>query len=145
MSLSCKDLVFELNKTENYIMDLCMLPENINLKCTNIEMSIVKPQNDCWVYFPLSRKFDIFFSVDSITNSQYIVEKELCYIDSLEKIRDIEFDTDINLPLYIHQYTPFCIRVSYNHMSNIPQEIIMTYNAGLLQNKYINDRTINFD
>lgn len=145
MSLSYTDLVFELNKTENYIMDLCMLPENINLKCTNIEMSVVQPLNSNCVYFPLSRKFDIFFSVNSITNSQHIVKKELCYMDSIKKIKDVEFNTEINLPLYIHQFSPFCIKVDYDDMTNIPREIVMTYNAGLLQNKYRNDRTINFD
>lgn len=108
-------------------------------------MSVTKPLNSNYVYFPLSRKFDIFFSVNSITNSQYIVKKELCYMDSIEKIKDIEFDTEINLPLYIHQFSPFCIKVEYDNILNIPQEIVMTYDAGLLQNKYRNDRTINFD
>lgn len=68
----------------------------------------------------------------------------MCYVNGLEPIKDIEFNTDINLPLYIYQYTSFCIKVSYDNMSNMPQEIIMTFDAGLLQNKYRNDRTISF-
>jgi hypothetical protein len=29
MSILYKDLVFESNKTDNYMMDLCMLPEGV--------------------------------------------------------------------------------------------------------------------
>ena len=35
MSFSYKDLVFESNKTDNYMMDLCMLPEGVNLRCND--------------------------------------------------------------------------------------------------------------
>ena len=144
MNLSYKDLVFELNKTENYMMDLCMLPTDINLRCADIKISVAKPYMSSCVYFDLSRNFDIFFSIKLITNSEHIIKTELCYVNGLEPIKDIEFNTDINLPLYIHQYTSFCIKVSYDSIANIPQEVILMFDAGLLQNKYRNDRTISF-
>ena len=77
MSISYKDLVFESNKTDNYIMDLSTLPEGVNLRCNDLKMSVYKPKDytgpltlpviEC--SFALSRVFDIFFSVNSITNS----------------------------------------------------------------------------
>jgi hypothetical protein len=144
MNLSYKDLVFESNKTENHMMDLCMLPTDINLRCSNVKMTVVKPQNSNKIYFPLSRTFDIFFSINSITNSEHIIKKELCYFNGLEPIKEIEFNSDINLPLYIHQFLPFCIKVEYDDIANMSQEIVLMFDAGLLQNKYRNDRTINF-
>ena len=63
MSISYKDLVFESNKTDNYMMDLCMLPEGVNLRCNDVKMSVSKPKDYTECSFALSRDFDIFFSV----------------------------------------------------------------------------------
>ena len=74
-----KDLIFESNKIDKYKrkeevdiyqefedklhelkMELYMLPEDINLRCNDIKMFVPKPHNRKFVYFPLSRDFDIF-------------------------------------------------------------------------------------
>jgi len=60
MSISYKDLVFESNKTDNYMMDLCMLPEGVNLRCNDVKMSVSKPKDYTECSFALSRDFDIF-------------------------------------------------------------------------------------
>ena len=61
MSISYKDLVFESNKTDNYMMDLCMLPEGVNLRCNDIKRFVIRQPNSKFVYFPLSREFDIHY------------------------------------------------------------------------------------
>jgi len=138
-----KDLVFETNKTENYIMDLCMLPKDTNLKCTNVKMigecknvlSKNPSQNSNEIYFILSRKFDIFFSVQSITNAEHIQKLELWYADG-DKIRDINFDEELYIPLYSFLFTPFCIKVTFTEDIDVSQNVEMIYSAGLLQPKY---------
>ena len=89
MSISYKDLVFESNKTDNYMMDLCMLPEGVNLRCNDVKMSVSKPKDYTECSFALSRDFDIFFSVNSITNAEYIQKLELWNADG-DKIKDIK-------------------------------------------------------
>ena len=74
---------------------------------------------------------DIVFSVKSITNAEHILKLELCYADGLEKIKDVEFNKDICVPLYIYQ----CIKVEYD-VENIPVKVEMIYSAGLLKYKY---------
>ena len=155
MSLSYKDLVFESNKTHDYTsktekidiyqelednlfyyrMELYDLPENINLRCNNVKMFGVKQLNSKFVYFHLSREFDIFFSVKSITNSEYIIKQELCYTDGLKKITNVEFNTDICVPLYIHK----CIKVEYDDVEHIPDKVEMIYSTGLLKHEYKNN------
>lgn len=66
MSISYKDLVFESNKTDNYMMDLCMLPEGVNLRCNDVKMSVSKPKDYTECSFVLSRDFDIFFCVNQL-------------------------------------------------------------------------------
>ena len=143
-----KDLVFENNKSENYIMDLCMLPKDTNLKCTNVKMmgesknvwSKNPSQNSNEMYFILSRKFDIFFSVQSITHSEHIQKLELWYADG-DKIRDIKFDEELNIPLCCFLYTPICIKATFtdNIDISVSSDIDMIYSAGLVQTKYRNE------
>jgi len=165
MELSYKDLVFESNKTHDYDcdceydyrrktegidfyqyledklydykMELYLLPVDINLRCDNLKMFVYPQSNSNEVYFPLSRNFDIFFSVKSITNDKYIKKKELCYSNGLDKIKDVEFNTDICTPLHIYK----CIKVEYDDAKNIPEKIEMIYSAGLLKHKYKNNIT----
>jgi hypothetical protein len=151
MSLSYKDLVFESNRTDKYTrkeevdiyqewedklheyrMELYMLPEEINLRCNDVKRFVISQPNSKFVYFPLSREFDIFFSVKSITNAEHILKLELCYADGLEKIKDVEFNKDICVPLYIYQ----CIKIEYDDVENIPVKVEMIYSAGLLKHKY---------
>ena len=143
MSISYKDLVFESNKTDNYMMDLCMLPEGVNLRCNDIKMSISEPKDYTKCSFALSREFDIFFSVKSITNADYIQKLELWDADG-EKIKDIQLNEELDIPLYIFQYTPLCIKVKFADDVPISPEVEMIYSAGLLQSKYRKDRTITF-
>ena len=156
MSLSYKNLVFESNRTDKYTrkeevdiyqewednlyeyrMELYMLPEEVNLRCNDIKRFVIRQPNSQFVYFPLLREFDIFFSVKSITNSEHIVKLELCYANGLEKIKDVEFNKDICVPLYIHQ----CIKIEYDNVENIPVKVEMIYSAGLLKHTYKNNIT----
>ena len=86
MSISYKDLVFESNKTDNYMMDLCMLPEGVNLRCNDVKkLSVAEPKDYTECSFALSRQqFDIFFSVKSITNADYIQKLELWEVDGVK-------------------------------------------------------------
>ena len=156
MSLSYKDLVFESNRTDKYIrkvevdiyqewednlheyrMELFILPEGGNLRCNDLKRFVIRQSNSKFVYFPLLREFDIFFSVKSITNAEHILKLELCYADGLEKIKDVEFNKDICVPLYIHK----CIKIEYDNVENIPIKVEMIYSAGLLKHKYKNNIT----
>jgi hypothetical protein len=156
MSLSYTDLVFESNRTDKYIrkvevdiyqewednlheyrMELFMLPEGVNLRCNDLKRFVIRQSNSQFVYFPLLREFDIFFSVKSITNAEHILKLELCYADGLEKIKDVEFNKDICVPLYIHK----CIKIEYDNAENIPVKVEMIYSAGLLKHKYKNNIT----
>jgi hypothetical protein len=156
MSLSYKDLVFESNRTDKYTrkeevdiyqewedklneyrMELYMLPEEVNLRCNDVKRFVIRQSNSQFVYFPLSREFDIFFSVKSITNAEHILKLELCYSDGLEKIKDVEFNKDICVPLYIHK----CIKIEYDNVENIPVKVEMIYSVGLLKYKYKNNIT----
>ena len=143
MSILYKDLVFEPNKTDNYMMDLCMLPEGVNLRCNDVKMSVSKPKDYTECSFALSREFDIFFSVKLITNAEYIQKLELWDADG-DKIKDIQLNEELDIPLYIFQYTPLCIKVKFADDVPISQEVEMIYSAGLLQSKYRKDRTITF-
>ena len=143
MSILYKDLVFESNKTDNYMMDLCMLPEGVNLRCNDIKMSVSKLKDYTECSFALSREFDIFFSVKSITNADYIQKLELWDADG-DKIKDIRLNEELDIPLYIFQYTPLCIKVKFADDIPISPEVEMIYSAGLLQSKYRKDRTITF-
>ena len=156
MSFSYKDLVFESNRTDKYIrkvevdiyqewednlheyrMELFILPEGVNLRCNDLKRFVIRQSNSKFVYFPLLREFDIFFSVKSITNAEHILKLELCYADGLEKIKDVEFNKDIFVPLYIHK----CIKIEYDNVENIPIKVEMIYSAGLLKHKYNNNIT----
>ena len=156
MSLSYKDLVFESNRTDKYIrkvevdiyqewednlheyrMELFMLPEGVNLRCNDLKRFVIRQSNSKFVYFPLLREFDIFFSVKSITNAEHILKLELCYADGLEKIKDVEFNKDICVPLYIYK----CIKIEYDNAENVPVKVEMIYSAGLLKHKYNNNIT----
>ena len=156
MSLSYKDLVFDSNRTDKYMrkeevdiyqewednlneykMELYMLPEEVNLRCNDIKRFVISQSNSQFVYFPLLREFDIFFSVKSITNAEHILKLELCYADGLEKIKDVEFNKDICVPLYIHK----CIKIEYDNAENIPVKVEMIYSVGLLKHKYKNNIT----
>ena len=53
-----------------------ILPKDIILKCDNIKMCIYtseKNNNFIIFPFPLPRDFDIIFSINTITNAEYIV------------------------------------------------------------------------
>jgi hypothetical protein len=156
MSLSYKDLVFESNRTDKYTrkeevdiyqewednlneyrMELYMLPEEVNLRCNDIKRFVISQSNSQFVYFPLLREFDIFFSVKSITNAEHILKLELCYANGLEKIKDVEFNKDICVPLYSYK----CIKIEYDNAENIPVKVEMIYSVGLLKHKYKNNIT----
>jgi len=151
--MSYKDLVFESSridkykrkeevdiyqemedKLHEYKMELYMLPEEVNLRCNDVQMFVIRQLNSKYVYFPLSREFDIIFSITSITNAEHILQIELCYADGLEKIKEVKFDKDISVPLHVHK----CIKVEYDDLENIPGKIQMIYSAGLLKHKYKN-------
>jgi hypothetical protein len=163
MGLTYEDLVFktaptdevpDLNQTEmyNHMMSLLRLPENTNLRCDNLKMAMSKgtmPKENT-VYFQLDRKFDIFFGVTGLTNASAITKIQVCYQQcyqeavTIEPVQDVMLNTDIVIPLYNYQYTPLYIKVEYSDTIQLPEEVEMTYSAGLLQTKYRRDRTIKF-
>jgi hypothetical protein len=53
------------------------------------------------------------------------------------KLKDVEFNKDICVPLYIHK----CIKIEYDNAENIPVKIEMIYSVGLLKHKYKNNIT----
>ena len=114
------------------MMDLCMLPEGVNLRCNDVKMSVAKPKDYTECSFALSRDFDIFFSVNSITNADYIQKLELwdvtCGLGG-RKIKDIQLNEELDIPLYIFQYTPLCIKVKFADDVPISQEVEMIYSA----------------
>jgi hypothetical protein len=113
-------------------MELYMLPEEVNLRCNDVKRFVISQPNSKFVYFPLLREFDIFFSVKSITNAEHILKIELCYEVGLEKIKDLEFNKDICVPLHIHK----CIKIEYDNVENIPVKVEMIYSVGLLKHKF---------
>jgi len=149
MALLYKDLVFETSipqeKQEEvdiyqqfedtlyyYKMELYLLPEGVNLRCDDVKIYGVNQFNSKYVYFHLLRNFDIFFAIKSITNAKYIKKLELCYTDGFEKIKQVEFNEDICVPLHIHK----CIKVEYDNEENIPLKIEMICSTGLLKHEY---------
>jgi hypothetical protein len=126
-----------------HMISLLRLPEDTNLRCDNVKMTMPKSNI---VFFQLNRKFDIFFSVTGLTNASDINKIEVCYQQGLtiEPVQDVKLNTDIVIPLYNYQYTPLYIKVEYSDTTQLPEEVEMTYSAGLLQTKYRRDRTIKF-
>ena len=162
MGLTYKDLVFEtapaVKPTDEvpdwtptdmdiHMISLLRLPEDINLRCDNVKMTTPKGNA---VYFQLDRKFDIFFSVTTVSNASDITKIEVCYQQcyqqalTIEPVQDVMLNVDIAIPLYKYQYTPLYIKVEYSNTTQLPEEVEMTYSAGILQSKYRRDITITF-
>ena len=158
MGLTYKDLVFEtapavqptdevpdwtLTEMDAHMISLRRLPEDTNLRCDNVKMTTPKGNA---VYFQLDRKFDIFFSVTGVSNVSDITKIEVCYQQALtiESVQDFMLNVDIAIPLYKYQYTPLYIKVEYSNTTQLPEEVEMTYSAGILQSKYRRDITITF-
>ena len=140
-----EDLVFENNQTGNYtdsLKQLVQLPKNINVKCENIiinnEIDVIYNKNE--IYIPLYRKFDIIFNISNIDNKEHIIKKEL-YGGEFNKICNIEFNQNLVLPIYI-VYTEIFVKITFDDIINIPENIKLTYTGGLLQNEYRKNRSI---
>ena len=122
-------------------MDL--LPEDIILRCNNVKMCIssYRQNNDNKIIifpFPLPRDFDIIFSVNMITNAEYIVKNELCFLGG-EKILDIQLNKEIVCSLYFWRYFPLCIKIEYDNIIHIPEKVELIYSTVKLT-KYRLDR-----
>ena len=170
MGLNYTDLVFETapavkptdevpdwtpTEMDAHMISLIRLPKDTNLRCDNVKMTMPKSNiKNNTVYFQLDRKFDIFFSVTDLTNASDITKIQVCYqqcyqqcteqCPTIKSVQDVVLSTDIVIPLYNYQYTPLYIKVEYSETTQLPEEVEMTYSAGLLQTKYRNDRTIKF-
>ena len=121
------------------IMDI--LPKDIILKCDNIKMCIYTSEKNNKIIifpFPLPRDFDIIFSINTITNADYIVRNELCLLDG-PKIIDIQLNKEIVCDLYLWRYCPLCIKIEYSNITDIPKKVEITYSTGKLT-KYRLDR-----
>ena len=152
MALSYKDLVFQPSKVDkelkkdvdiyqamedkfhDYNIELFLLPDEVNLQCNDVLMFVISPLNSKFVYFPMSRSFDLFFSVTSITNAEHVLKLTLCYADGLGIIKEVKFKEDLWVPLYLYP----CIKVEYDDEANVPVKVQMIYSAGLLKHKYKN-------
>lgn len=163
MGLNYTDLAFETaphpdevpdwtpTEMDVHMISLIRLPKDTNLRCDNVKMTMPKSNiKNNTVYFRLDRKFDIFFSVTDLTNASDITKIQVCYqqcteqCPTIKSVQDVVLSTDIVIPLYNYQYTPLYIKVEYSETTQLPEEVEMTYSAGLLQTKYRNDRTIKF-
>ena len=141
-----EDLVFENNQTGDYMesmMQLIQLPKNINVKCENIiiKNNIDVIYNKHEVYIPLDRQCDIIFNISNIDNKEHIIKKEL-YGGIFNEICNIEFNQDFVLPIYIVQYTEIFVKITFDDILNIPENIKLTYTGGLLQTEYRKNRSI---
>jgi len=143
-----KDLVFEIITYHKHcMMDLYKLPPDINLRCNNVieknKMSEKRIKDNC-AYFILFPLYDIFFAVELITGAEYILKKELCFINGFTKIKDIEFGVDNHIPVYLFEDTPMCVKVLYSDISKIPDTVEMVFSIGHLQYKYKRDMKVIF-
>jgi hypothetical protein len=141
-----KDLVFDNNQTGDYlesIKQLVQLSKNINVKCENIIINnkIDVIYNKSEIYIPLDRQCDIIFNISNIDNKEHIIKKEL-YGGIFNEICNIEFNQDFVLPIYIVPYTEIFVKITFDDIVNIPENIKLTYMGGLLQNEYRKNRSI---
>ena len=143
--MSYEDLVFEDNQTGDFtesLKQLIQLPKNINVKCKNIiiknNIDVIYNKNE--VYIPLSRQFDIIFNISNIDN-EHIIKKEL-YGGIFDKICNIEFNQDFVLPIYLVSYTEIYVKITFDEIINISENIKITYTGGLLQSEYRKNRNI---
>ena len=124
------------------IKQLIQLPKNINVKCKNIiiknNIDVIYNKNE--VYISLGRQFDIIFNISNI-NNEHIIKKEL-YGGIFDKICNIEFNQDFVLPNYLVPYTEIFVKITFDDIINIPENIKITYTGGLLQSEYRKNRNI---
>ena len=120
-----------------------ILPKDIVLRCDNVNMYSIKKNNKIIIFpFPLPRDFDIIFSINTITNAEYIVRNELCLLDrdlNETKIIDIQLNKEIVCDLYFWRYCPLCIKIEYSNITDIPEKVEMIFSTGKLT-KYRLDR-----
>jgi hypothetical protein len=123
-----------------------ILPEDITLRCNDITMVVpntcVDGSKIIYFDFPLPRDFDIIYSIKSFTNAESIAKIELCFLNGDihgEKITDIQLNSEIVCPLYFYRYCPLCIKIEYESIIHIPEEIEMIYTTMNLT-KYRKDR-----
>ena len=120
-------------------MDL--LPEDIILRCNNVKMCISsyhQNNDNKIIIFPLPRDLDIIFSINMITNDEYIVKNELCFLGG-EKILNIQLNNEIVCSLYFWRYFPLCIKIEYDNINHIPEKVELIYSTVKLT-KYRLDR-----
>ena len=120
-----------------------ILPKDIVLRCDNVNMYSFKKNNKIIIFpFPLPRDFDIIFSINTITNAEYIVRNELCLLDrdlNETKIIYIQLNKEIVCDLYFWRYCPLCIKIEYSNITDIPEKVEMIFSTGKLT-KYRLDR-----
>jgi len=140
-----ENLVFETNQTGDYMESMKQLVQlNINVKCENIILKNQKIDviyNKSEIYIPLDRGFDIIFNISNIDNKEHIIKKEL-YGGIFNEICNIEFNQDFVLPIYIVSYTEIFVKITFDDIVNIPENIILTYTGGLLQTEYRENQSI---
>jgi hypothetical protein len=121
------------------ILPTDILPTDIILRRDNVKMySFNKNNNFIIFHFPLPRDFDIIFSINTISNAEYIVRNELCLLDG-PKIIDIQLNKEIVCDLYYWRYCPLCIKIEYSNITDIPEKVEMIFSTGKLT-KYRLDR-----
>ena len=83
-----------LTEMDIHMISLLRLPEDTNLRCDNVKMTTPKGNA---VYFQLDRKFDIFFSVTTVSNVSDITKIEVCYQQALtiEPVQDVMLNMEL--------------------------------------------------
>ena len=138
MSVSYKDLVFEIGKSDNkreHFTEFALMPNNGNMIWNNIKMAgHIKSENSNLVYFKLLRYYDIFIRINSITDSHFIKHIKLYNEHTKEIIKDIELNTNIIIPLYSKKYLhiPFEICVEYIDADHFPDNVDMVYSGAFV-------------
>jgi hypothetical protein len=139
------DLVFESGKSTEQLdafREFALSPSGTNGRFDNIKLTGVKSLGnnntvqfiDNQVRFTIYRFFDIFMSVNAITDSQNIKHIGLYNKDTNEKFKDIVFNSDIVILLSSKRYQniPYEIRVEYTDANHVPECVEMTYSGAFV-------------
>lgn len=118
---------------------------NINYKGDfQIKEKIDAIYDDKNVFIPIVRYADILMKIKSFGQYDNNIKKISLYGDIFNNIIDIELNEDIILPLYILRNCYMHLRLEFDDISNIPEEILVTYEVCQIQEKYRKNDEIRF-
>jgi len=155
--IAFKDIVFNtfylykddsnVNTDKNEIYKL--LDSGTNCRFNNTLQHITTcVYNERSVYIPISRYCDILFKITNISSIENIENIEL-YGNINQKLITINLNEDFVLPLYLLAFSQVHLKLTFNHMKNIPNIINWSCEGGFLMSKIrqdsIKNNTIVYD